>query len=70
MGIGRRRASVVAGVVAGAVPATGTVLWATDSGSFRDSYCWGARERNSGPSFLGDEATEKSGSESAAPRRS
>lgn len=72
MGIGRRRASVIAGVVAGAVLATGTVLWATDSGPFRDSYCWGAWEQNSGPSFLGDEALEKSGSErgsteSAAP---
>ncbi|MEU2025218.1 hypothetical protein ABZ565_24195 [Streptomyces sp. NPDC016469] len=72
MGIGRRRASVIAGVVAGAVLATGTVLWATDSGPFRDSYCWGAWEQNSGPSFLGDEALGRSGSErgstqSAAP---
>ncbi|NED13966.1 hypothetical protein [Streptomyces sp. SID9124] len=72
MGIGRRKTAVVAGVVAAAVLATGTVLWATDSGPFRDSYCWGAWEQNSGASFLGEEALRKSGSErrsteSAAP---
>ncbi|MCG7525939.1 hypothetical protein MHW47_16000 [Streptomyces sp. OfavH-34-F] len=72
MGIGRRRTAVIAGVVAGAVLAAGTVLWATDSGPFRASYCWGAWQQDSGPSFLGDEALEKSGSkrratESAAP---
>ncbi|WP_406289066.1 hypothetical protein [Streptomyces sp. NBC_00209] len=66
MGIGRRRASVIAGVAAGAVLATGTTLWATDSGPFRDSYCWGAWKQNSGPSFLGDEALGKSGSERRA----
>ncbi|WP_241989850.1 MULTISPECIES: hypothetical protein [unclassified Streptomyces] len=72
MGIGRRRTAVVAGVVAGVVLATGTVLWATDSGPFRESYCWGAWQQDSGASFLGDGALDKSGSkrratESAAP---
>lgn len=73
MGSGRRRrTTIVAGVVAGAVLATGIGLWATDSWPFRDSYCWGAWEQNSGASFLGDDALGKSGStrastESAAP---
>ncbi|MCX4450036.1 MULTISPECIES: hypothetical protein [unclassified Streptomyces] len=72
MDIGRRRTSVIAGVVTAAVLATGTVLWKTDSWPFRDSYCWGAWEQNSGPFFLGDETLGKSGSErgstqSAAP---
>lgn len=73
MGSGRRRrTTIVAGVVAGAVLATGVGLWATDSWPFRDSYCWGAWEQNSGASFLGDDALAKSGSErgsteSAAP---
>ncbi|WP_406098462.1 hypothetical protein [Streptomyces sp. NBC_01013] len=63
---GRRRTTVLAGVVAGAVLVSGTVLWATDSWPFRDNYCWGAWEQNSGPSFLGDEALGKSGSERKA----
>lgn len=63
---GRRRTSVLAGAVAGAVLVSGTVLWATDSWPFRDSYCWGAWEQNSGPSFLGDGALGTSGSERKA----
>ncbi|WP_406448539.1 hypothetical protein OG782_07095 [Streptomyces sp. NBC_00876] len=67
MGIGgRRRAAVLAGAVAGAVLVSGTVLWATDSWPFRDQYCWGAWEQNSGAPFLGDEALGKSGSERRA----
>lgn len=65
-GSGRRRATVLAGVVAGAVLVSGTGLWATDSWPFRDSYCWDAWEQNSGASFLGDEALGKSGSERKA----
>ncbi|THA67612.1 hypothetical protein E6P78_15060 [Streptomyces sp. A0958] len=64
MGSGRRRrTTIVAGVVAGAVLATGIGLWATDSWPFRDSYCWGAWKQNSGASFLGEGALGKSGSE-------
>ncbi|MEU9091989.1 hypothetical protein [Streptomyces sp. NPDC048428] len=64
-GVGRR-ATVLAGAVAVAVLISGTVLWSTDSWPFRDSYCWGAWEQNSGASFLGDEALGKSGSERRA----
>ncbi|MFD0025157.1 hypothetical protein [Streptomyces sp. NPDC058382] len=63
---GVRRATVLAGVVAGAVLASGIGLWATDSWPFRDTYCWGAWEQDSGPSFLGDQALGKSGSQRRA----
>ncbi|MFJ6461967.1 hypothetical protein ACIQM0_13105 [Streptomyces sp. NPDC091387] len=63
---GRRRVTVLAGVVTGAVLASGIGLWATDSWPFRDTYCWGAWEQDSGASFLGDEALGKSGSERRA----
>lgn len=63
---GRRRAAVLGGVVAGAVLASGIGLWATDSRPFRDSYCWGAWEQDSGASFLGEEALGRSGSERRA----
>ncbi|MEU8509633.1 hypothetical protein AB0C40_34100 [Streptomyces brevispora] len=66
VGGGRRRAAVLGGVVAGAVLVSGIGLWATDSWPFRDSYCWGAWEQDSGASFLGDEALGKSGSERRA----
>ena len=66
MGIGRRRTAVVAGTVTAAVLATGTALWATDSWPFRDNYCWGAWQQNSGAPFLGDGALAKSGSERQA----
>ncbi|MFF2329363.1 MULTISPECIES: hypothetical protein [unclassified Streptomyces] len=67
MGSGRRRRNVLlAGTVAGAVLASGIGLWATDSPPFRDSYCWGAWEQNSGPAFLGDGALAKSDSERRA----
>lgn len=63
---GRRRTKVLVGVVAGAVLASGIGLWATDSWPFRDSYCWGAWEQNSGAAFLGDGALGKSGSQRRA----
>lgn len=63
---GRRRTKVLAGAVVGAVLASGIGLWATDSWPFRDSYCWGAWEQNSGAAFLGDGALGKSGSERKA----
>ncbi|MET9660783.1 hypothetical protein [Streptomyces sp. NPDC006510] len=58
-----RRGAILAGTVAGAVLVAGTGLWATDSWPFRDSYCWGAWEQNSGAAFLGDDGLAKSGSE-------
>ena len=58
----RKRLGVLAGVLAGAVLMGGFGLYATDSGPFRDAYCWGAWQENGGASFLGDEALEKSGS--------
>lgn len=61
-GGGRKRLGVVGGLLAGAVFATGIGLYATNSPPFRDSYCWGAWQENSGPSFLGEEALGKSGS--------
>ncbi|MCH0540178.1 hypothetical protein I3F58_11470 [Streptomyces sp. MUM 203J] len=35
--------------------ASGIGLWATDSGPFRDSYCWGAWQERSGPGLLSGE---------------
>ncbi|MEU3449093.1 hypothetical protein AB0H29_18020 [Streptomyces thermolilacinus] len=58
----RKRPRVIGGLLAAALLATGIGLYATDSGPFRDSYCWGAWQENSGPSFLGGEAVAKSGS--------
>ncbi|ROQ62657.1 hypothetical protein EDD93_5378 [Streptomyces sp. 840.1] len=66
VGGGRRRAAVLGGVLAGAVLLSGIGLWATDSWPFRDSYCWGAWEQDSGASFLGEEALDRSGSERRA----
>ncbi|MEV4329145.1 hypothetical protein AB0K02_01140 [Streptomyces sp. NPDC049597] len=59
----RKRLGVIAGVAVGAVFATGIWLWATDSGPFKDAYCWGAWQQNSGPHLLGDEAVDESGAE-------
>lgn len=50
-------------VLAGAVLISGVGLWATDSGPFKDRYCWGAWEQDSGPRFLGDYVLRDSGSE-------
>ncbi|MGW5972802.1 hypothetical protein [Streptomyces sp. NPDC055186] len=68
----KKRLGILGGVLAGAVLAGGFGLYATNSGPFRSSYCWGAWEENSGASFLGDEALAKSaskrrGSESEPP---
>ncbi|MFF2008748.1 hypothetical protein ACFVWY_06675 [Streptomyces sp. NPDC058195] len=63
MGSGRgRRRTVLAAVAVGAVIASGTGLWATGSPPFRDSYCWGAWQQDSGPDFLGEEGLATSGS--------
>ncbi|MFB6717727.1 MULTISPECIES: hypothetical protein [unclassified Streptomyces] len=62
----RRRGTLLAGAVAGAVLVSGIGLWATDSWPFRDSYCWGAWKQNSGAAFLGDGGVAKSGSERRA----
>ncbi|MFH8517317.1 hypothetical protein ACH4CE_19940 [Streptomyces gelaticus] len=64
--MGRRRGAAVAGAVAGAVLVSGIGLWATDSWPFRDSYCWGAWEQDSGAAFLGEDGLAKSGSERSA----
>ncbi|MFE2167161.1 hypothetical protein ACFXB3_19175 [Streptomyces sp. NPDC059447] len=64
-GGGRRRRRSLALVVGGAVLASGAGLYglsATGSWPFRTSYCWGAWQEDSGPSFLGEEALGKSGS--------
>jgi hypothetical protein len=57
--------------MAGVVFVTGIGLYATDSWPFRDSYCWGAWQENSGARFLGEdvlgESAERSGEESAPP---
>ncbi|MEU1278953.1 hypothetical protein [Streptomyces sp. NPDC005805] len=72
---GRRRAKAAAAIVTGALLATGIALYTTDSGPFRDSYCWdGAWQQNSGPAFLGDEilddgASERREARSEAPTR-
>ncbi|MFD5325415.1 hypothetical protein [Streptomyces sp. NPDC127092] len=61
----KRRRGVLAVVIAGAMIASGAGigLWATDTGPFRDSYCWGAWQENSGADFLGEEALAESGAE-------
>ncbi|MFZ4264283.1 hypothetical protein [Streptomyces arboris] len=59
----QRRWVVLGAVLAGAVLISGIALWATDSSPFKDRYCWGAWEQDSGPRFLGDDALGKSGSE-------
>ncbi|MFF3684385.1 hypothetical protein [Streptomyces sp. NPDC002187] len=59
----RRRGKLLVGAVAGAVLATGIGLYATDSWPFRNAYCWGAWQENSGAYFLGEDALAKSGSE-------
>src|SRR5690606_18192656 len=58
----RKRLAVMGGTLAAALLATGLGLYATDSGPFRDSYCWGAWEANSGPSFLDDGKLDEPGS--------
>ncbi|MEV7086819.1 hypothetical protein AB0O07_13115 [Streptomyces sp. NPDC093085] len=62
----RSRARWVAGAVAGAVLVSGIGLWATDTWPFRDTYCWGAWQQNSGAYFLGEKALGTSGSERKA----
>lgn len=66
MGVGGRlRGRSLALVVGGTVLASGAGLYglsATGSWPFRASYCWGAWQADSGPSFLGEEALAKSGS--------
>ncbi|MFF8914556.1 hypothetical protein ACF08M_14825 [Streptomyces sp. NPDC015032] len=62
----RRRGALLAGAVVGAVLVSGIGLWTTDSWPFRDSYCWGAWEQNSGAAFLGEDGVAKSGSERRA----
>ncbi|MFI5763099.1 hypothetical protein ACIA8F_19425 [Streptomyces sp. NPDC051563] len=62
----RRRRSAVAVVTVGAIFAFGAGLYglnASGSWPFPSRYCWGAWEEDSGPSFLGEEALAKSGSE-------
>ncbi len=59
----RRRWVVLGAVLAGAVLISGIALWATDSSPFKDRYCWGAWEQDSGPRFLGDYVLRDSGSE-------
>ncbi|MFG3493887.1 hypothetical protein [Streptomyces sp. NPDC047928] len=71
-GGGRRRGRIRAAVLAVVVLASATgVLAATDSWPFRDSYCWGAWQQNSGPYFLGDEpldqGAKRTGTQSAPP---
>jgi len=70
-GGGRKRLGVVGGLMAGVVFATGIGLYATDSWPFRDSYCWGAWQENSGARFLGEdvlgESAGRSSEESAPP---
>ncbi|MFJ7224649.1 hypothetical protein [Streptomyces sp. NPDC098090] len=61
-----RRGAIVAGAVAGAVLVSGIGLWATDSWPFRESYCWGAWEQDSGAEFLGDDGLARSGSQRSA----
>ncbi|MFF0739965.1 hypothetical protein ACFYVL_06145 [Streptomyces sp. NPDC004111] len=58
----RKRRTVLGGLLAGAVLATGLGACAVNGGPFRESYCWGAWQEDSGPSFLGDEALGESGS--------
>ncbi|MFI9004976.1 hypothetical protein [Streptomyces sp. NPDC053541] len=64
----KRRRKALAAVIAGAIVAAGVGigLWATGTGPFRESYCWGAWQENSGPDFLGEEALGDSGERSAA----
>ncbi|MFB6817672.1 hypothetical protein ACFCV8_24315 [Streptomyces sp. NPDC056347] len=62
----KRRGAIWAGVAVGAVVVSGVGLWATDSPPFRDSYCWGAWQQDSGPDFLGEKGLAKSGSERKA----
>ncbi|MFV0131971.1 hypothetical protein ACLGIH_01650 [Streptomyces sp. HMX87] len=67
---GRKRLGAVGGLLAGAVFASGIGLYATDSWPFRDSYCWGAWQENSGARFLGEDVLGESadrGSEESAP---
>ncbi|MFJ7066924.1 hypothetical protein [Streptomyces sp. NPDC101115] len=61
----KRRRGVLVTVIAGAMIAAGTGigLWATDTGPFREDYCWGAWQENSGADFLGEEVLAGSGSE-------
>ncbi|WP_437024074.1 hypothetical protein [Streptomyces sp. enrichment culture] len=63
MGIGaRKRLAAMGGILAGAVVAAGIGLYATDSGPFHSTYCWGAWHEDSGAPFLDDEKLEESGS--------
>lgn len=59
----RRRRVVLGAFLAGAVLISGVALWAMDSPPFKDRYCWGAWEQDSGPRFLGDYVLRDSGSE-------
>ncbi|KUH39063.1 hypothetical protein ATE80_09380 [Streptomyces kanasensis] len=61
-----RMPALMAAGVAAALAATGLGLWATDSGPFRDTYCWGAWQQDSGPEFLGEGALARSGAERRA----
>ncbi|MGA6171731.1 hypothetical protein ACPEIF_15960 [Streptomyces sp. NPDC012600] len=68
----RRRWVALGAVLAGAVLISGVGLWATDSLPFKDRYCWGAWEQDSGPRFLGDymlrdPGSERTSAESGAP---
>ncbi|MFF6774670.1 hypothetical protein ACFY8W_14045 [Streptomyces sp. NPDC012637] len=61
----KRRRGVLVTVIAGAMifSGVGIGLWATDTGPFRDDYCWGAWQENSGADFLGGEVLAEAGSE-------
>ncbi|MFI8822788.1 hypothetical protein [Streptomyces sp. NPDC053431] len=59
----KRRRGLLVTVIAGAIiaSAAGIGLWATDTKPFRDSYCWGAWQENSGAEFLGEEVLAEPG---------
>ncbi|WP_128980159.1 hypothetical protein [Streptomyces roseicoloratus] len=70
----KRRRGLLVTVIAGATIAAGTGigLWATDTGPFRDAYCWGTWQEHGGPGLLGDEpfgepGFERHSTESAPP---
>ncbi|MER7399979.1 hypothetical protein ABT381_31215 [Streptomyces sp. NPDC000151] len=68
----KRRTAIVSTVAAGALFAAGAGLWATGSWPFKDRYCWGAWQEDSGALVLGDkvlygQGAERTGAESAPP---